>query len=719
MVVLVTGAVGYVGSRIIEALRQSGRFPVVVGTDLQACLPRSVASDGHWGGVDLTQAGAVASLLDDVEAHYGRLSGVVHVAAFPGPAREPPSPLQLKRCSPITNRIQLETVASVDLLLANTLSAHNMFSQCLVRDVPRVVFSSSAFAYGWSHDPTAFRPVYLPMDEEHPLQPCETYGLSKMMGEEVAAMLSRSVRAVVPRTRTSFVSIRFPNMLKREAFETLPWTDMGFGDVEQNPNALTLAMWGYAHEDDVIEAHVAGLTTELPPGDVQAFVVAADDTRFEAPTDELVQRHLGEHVAAEVLGHPKTVAMLSSDLASRLPKRNWSVFSNAKAREFLGLRPRNWSQATPSGSGPRRQSFHSSAAASGQWSTKTFLAGDVELGSGAVLPDCRLVYEVHGALPVDGGRKVTLHPTSFGATHEDLRYRIGPGPQFTLDTREQCVVVVNMLGNGRSTSPYTAGQGLKFGGLKAWPWPSIEDNVRLQKRLLQEELGIAHVDMIFGYSMGAMQALTFAALFPDAVGRVAAVCGAARASNYNKVFLHSLRTVLTADPLWSQADQRFHGTPQTGLRSLGAVWAGWGLSEDFYRQEEFLQTDVGDFQSLEDFVDRGYVASFVGDEAHNLLAMLSTWYDSDIAHAFNGSLEQALGAIQAQVLLMPCNTDRYFSVAHSTAEAELIPRAVLAPIPSTWGHRAGDPSRPGQQGQSNFINKQVRGLLGNEKGKGK
>lgn len=61
-----------------------------------------------------------------------------------------------------------------------------------------------------------------------------------------------------------------------------------------------------------------------------------------------------------------------------------------------------------------------------------------------------------------------------------------------------CVVIVNMLGNGVSTSPS------QMGGLKGWGWPSVLDNVRLQTRLL-DYLGVTVVQLAFGYSMGAMQ----------------------------------------------------------------------------------------------------------------------------------------------------------------------------------------------------------------------
>ena len=93
----------------------------------------------------------------------------------------------------------------------------------------------------------------------------------------------------------------------------------------------------------------------------------------------------------------------------------------------------------------------------------TFQAGDVVLESGKMLRDTKIVYEVHGQMNTEKSN-VILHPTSYGAQHTDLRYRIGSGKNYTLDTSKYCVVVVNLLGNGASTSPSHANGGK--GGLK-------------------------------------------------------------------------------------------------------------------------------------------------------------------------------------------------------------------------------------------------------------
>ena len=68
----------------------------------------------------------------------------------------------------------------------------------------------------------------------------------------------------------------------------------------------------------------------------------------------------------------------------------------------------------------------------------------------------------------------------------------------------------------------------------------------------------------------------------------------------------------------------------------------------------------------------------------------------------------ALGAIRARVLYMPVATDLYFPMSDARAEAKLIPRVELVPIPSVWGHVAGG---GGDEGAKAFVNARIATFL--------
>jgi homoserine O-acetyltransferase len=131
-------------------------------------------------------------------------------------------------------------------------------------------------------------------------------------------------------------------------------------------------------------------------------------------------------------------------------------------------------------------------------------------------------------------------------------------------------------------------------------------------------------------------------------------------------------------------------TTEDGLRATGRVYAGWGLSQTWYRRE--LWRGLG-FTTLEDFLVRSWEANYLRRDIRNLLAQLWTWQHGDISanDLYRGDLACALAGITARVLLMPSATDLYFQTDDNRAELPHLRNAMLAEIPSVWGHRAGNP----------------------------
>ena len=313
---------------------------------------------------------------------------------------------------------------------------------------------------------------------------------------------------------------------------------------------------------------------------------------------------------------------------------------------------------------------------------ETLRLNNFELQTGIVLPVAELTYKTYGALSARRDNAI-LYPTSYGAQHSDVDWLVGAGR--VLDPTRWFVIIVNQFGNGLSSSPSTLklpfGPG-RFPAFRHW------DNIRAQHSLVTQHFGIERLALVYGWSMGAQQALHWGAIHPEHVGAICAVCGSARTSIHNKVFLEGVRGALTGDPLW-QGDH-FAGHPVRGLRAMGRVYAGWAMSQAFYRER--LHETIG-YAGLEDWLVRNWEANFLRRDAHDLLSMLDTWYHSDISdnEVFQGDLDAALGAITPRTMVMPSRTDLYFTPEDSQIEAAKMPNAEFRPIESIWGHRAGNP----------------------------
>ena len=144
-----------------------------------------------------------------------------------------------------------------------------------------------------------------------------------------------------------------------------------------------------------------------------------------------------------------------------------------------------------------------------------------------------------------------------------------------------------------------------------------------------------------------------------------------------------------ADSTFKQG--RYSQPPESGLRAFARVYAGWAYSQTFYR--DGLYRELG-FNSTEDLL-RGWEQDHLAWDANDLLAMLWTWQHADISQTpgMDGDFIKALSTISARSLIMPCDTDLYFTVADNAFEVEQMPNAELRVIRSDWGHVAGGPDR--------------------------
>ena len=272
--IVVTGAAGRLGRRVVQLLVDRGRD--VLATD------RVSADDlpTEFVRCELSDASAVGDILSGAEA-------VVHMGAIPGPQRAEPR----------------------EIFENNVTGDFNVMMSAAELGLRRVVFSSSAFGMGWAHDGNAFVPLYLPLDEEHPMMPFEPYGLTKQVGEDIGRMIARN-------SDTTVVSLRFTNVALPEVQAEFPWP----APTPENP--LTLVMWAYADARDVAEAHVLALDADID--EYEAFMLAQPSSRFAEPTIDIIKRNFGDRV--EIRDGLEGTA---------------SVISTAKAQRLLGWQPRH------------------------------------------------------------------------------------------------------------------------------------------------------------------------------------------------------------------------------------------------------------------------------------------------------------------------------------------------------------------------------------------
>jgi len=234
MRVVVTGGSGKAGRWVVRELRDLGHD--VLNVDQ--------THDGSGHGLcvvaDLTNPGEALELISRSEA-------VVHLAAIPAP----------------------DIRSEAETFRINTVSTFNVFSAAVAAGVDRVVWASSETVLGLPFDTP---PLFAPIDETIEPRPESSYSLSKLVGEEMAAQLSR--RSGIP-----FLGLRFSNIMEPPDYEAFP----GFWD---DPKLRKWNLWGYVDVRDVAKAVRLGLETRIQGAEV--YIVAAADTVMPQPSAELM-----------------------------------------------------------------------------------------------------------------------------------------------------------------------------------------------------------------------------------------------------------------------------------------------------------------------------------------------------------------------------------------------------------------------------------------------
>ena len=313
---------------------------------------------------------------------------------------------------------------------------------------------------------------------------------------------------------------------------------------------------------------------------------------------------------------------------------------------------------------------------------EVFDLGNLVVQSGATLRGAYLAFKTYGTLSASKDN-VIVYPTFYGGQHTQNEGMIGEG--MALDPSKYFIIVPNMLCNGLSSSPSNTPSPYDRA---RFPGVTLYDNITCQKRLVSERFGIERIALVVGFSMGAQQTFQWGSLFPEMVERILPVCGSAKTSHHNFVFLEGVKAALTADDAWKGGE--YQNPPIKGLRAMARVYAGWAVSQAFYREEVYLR--IG-YASLEDYLREFWEGRRVGSDANDLLAMLWTWQQGDISAnpVYGGDFKKALGAIKAKAIVMPCKTDLYFPPEDNELEVGQMPNAELRVIPSIWGHLAGGP----------------------------
>ena len=203
------------------------------------------------------------------------------------------------------------------------------------------------------------------------------------------------------------------------------------------------------------------------------------------------------------------------------------------------------------------------------------LPGPFRLDGGASLAEIEIGYETYGTLDATGSNAILICHALTGDQHVASPHpRTGKpgwwqrlvGPGKPIDPERHLIVCANVLGSCMgSTGPASIDPATGVPYAMRLPVITIRDMVRAQAALL-DHLGIARLRAVVGGSMGGMQALSWAATYPERVEAAVVIASAARHSAQNIAFHEVGRQAIMADPDWCGGDYQVNGrNPSRGL----------------------------------------------------------------------------------------------------------------------------------------------------------
>ena len=325
--------------------------------------------------------------------------------------------------------------------------------------------------------------------------------------------------------------------------------------------------------------------------------------------------------------------------------------------------------------------------------------------NGRELPEITLDYETWGYLNSNGDNAILLCHALTGTSHVASgandpspgwwEFLVGPGKP--VDTEKYFVVCSNVLGGCSGTtgpSSINPETGEPYG--LSFPQITIRDMVHSQK-LLIDHLKINKIKSIIGASMGAMQAMEWAALYPEKVESILPISAPGRAYPQSIAFRKAQRKAIMNDPDWQGGNYYGKSTPARGIelaRMIGFIT---------YRSEtEFAQRfgrELAD-ENLIDLTSRFEIESYL--EYHG--QKLAKWFDAntylylskamdlhDLGRGYQ-SYEAGIQKIKARTRIIGIDSDLLFPYYQQEEFARILretnPDVKFIKIHSLYGHDA-------------------------------
>jgi len=320
------------------------------------------------------------------------------------------------------------------------------------------------------------------------------------------------------------------------------------------------------------------------------------------------------------------------------------------------------------------------------------------LESGQSLAPVSVAYETYGKLNAEGTNAILVCHALTGDAHAagvNAKGQTGwwngmVGESLAFDTAKYFVVCPNFLGSCYGTTGPTSVNpktGRPYG--RSFPEFTVRDMVNLQRALLRH-LSVNRLVTISGGSLGGMQVLEWALMYPDVVQSIIPIATAARHSAWCIGLNEVARLAIENDPAWSGGDN--HRQPDRGLalaRMIAMISYRSRVSFDhrFGRKKSLKNGSSDALFEVESYLHHQGDKLVQRFDAATYIGITKSMDAHDITRGRLG-LHETLGQIKARALCIGIDTDILYPVSEQGELAAHIPHARYAELHSIHGHDA-------------------------------
>lgn len=258
------------------------------------------------------------------------------------------------------------------------------------------------------------------------------------------------------------------------------------------------------------------------------------------------------------------------------------------------------------------------------------------------------------------------------------------GPSRSFDPERDYIIASNVLGGCYGTTGPTS---IPPGGTSwygpGFPRVTIRDMVELQRALI-DHLEVESLRLVIGGSMGGMQALEWAAMYPERVQGGVAIGVGANHSAWSVAFSEAQRAAIWADPKFSDGAYEPDDGPENGLAVARMI------AMISYRGKANFESRFGRQTVEDEFEIRSYlryqgqklVARF---DANTYLTLVEAMDSHDLARG-RGELDEALAAIKTPFLTVGISSDILYPAAEVEELADGLSNARYQLLHAPQGH---------------------------------